>query len=173
MTVYDYFKPITTFILDMDGVLTNGTVLVTPDGEMLRNMNIKDGYALQLAVKKKYRVVILSGGHSQAVIDRLRNLGVFEVFMKVADKKFSLDKYVHGNNLQPEEVIFMGDDIPDLEAMKTVGVGCCPADAVEEIKEVCKYISPLKGGEGCVRDVIEKVLKLQGKWNHDEGVSSR
>jgi 3-deoxy-D-manno-octulosonate 8-phosphate phosphatase (KDO 8-P phosphatase) len=151
MNVLEYFKPVTTFVFDVDGVLTDGTLLVMPDGLMARRMNIKDGYALQ----------------------RLIKLGVNEVFMGIKDKLYCLKEYLSKNSLQQEEVMFMGDDIPDYEVMLNVGLPCCPIDAVSEIKSISKYISPFKGGEGCGRDVIEKVLKLRGTWSIDTKIKSQ
>jgi 3-deoxy-D-manno-octulosonate 8-phosphate phosphatase (KDO 8-P phosphatase) len=173
MNVLEYFKPVTTFVFDVDGVLTDGTLLVMPDGLMARRMNIKDGYALQLAVKKGYRVIVISGGISPHVQERLIKLGVNEVFMGIKDKLYCLKEYLSKNSLQQEEVMFMGDDIPDYEVMLNVGLPCCPIDAVSEIKSISKYISPFKGGEGCGRDVIEKVLKLRGTWSIDTKIKSQ
>lgn len=164
MNILKDFKAITTFVFDMDGVLTDGTLLVVKGNEWLRKMNIKDGYALQLAANQNYRVVILSKSNSDPVKERLHSLGVKEVFMKVPDKKEKLIAYIAENKLDPVEVLFMGDDIPDYTCMQIAGLPCCPSDAVSDVKNVAKYISPFKGGEGCVRDVIEKVLKLHGKW---------
>lgn len=164
MSILDQFKQITTFVFDMDGVLTDGTVLVL-EGGLYRRMNIKDGYALQLAVKKGYRVVIISGSTSDPAIERLRNLGIQEVFMGVKDKKARLEAYRQQHNLQTGEILMMGDDIPDLEVMQTVGLACAPADAATEIREMAHYISGAPGGMGCVRDVIEKVLKLNDHWD--------
>jgi 3-deoxy-D-manno-octulosonate 8-phosphate phosphatase (KDO 8-P phosphatase) len=167
------FNTINTFVFDVDGVLTDGTLFLFPGGEMVRRMNIKDGYALQLAIKKGYDVVIISGGFSELVKERLEKLGISKVFMSVHDKKqVSLD-YMAENALTKEQVLFMGDDIPDLEVMEMAGVACCPFDACVEIKEISHYISPLNGGMGCGRDVIEKVMKLQGTWQHTRAVVSR
>ena len=127
-------------------------------------MNIRDGYALQLAVKSGYEILVISGSNSSAVLDRLNRLGVTEVFMKVTEKEGFLKKYLDGRHLSINELLFMGDDIPDYYCMKMAGIAACPADAASEIKEIASYISPFKGGEGCVRDVIEKVLKLNNKW---------
>lgn len=173
MNVLELFKQITTFVFDVDGVLTDGTLLVMPQGGMIRRMNIKDGYALQLAVKKGYNVVIISGGNSTEVEERLTKLGVSEVFMRVEDKKELLQNFMQQNNLPAAEVLFMGDDIPDYEAMAFTGLPCCPADAATEIKQLSKYISPLKGGEGCARDVIEKVMKLRGHWDIDTHIKAQ
>lgn len=172
MNVLELFKPITTFVLDVDGVLTDGSVLVMPNAVMVRRMNIKDGYALQLAIKKNYRVLIISGGESVEVRERLNRLGVFDVFMKVSDKAEVLHQYMIQHQIQHEHILYMGDDIPDLEVLKIVGLPCCPSDAVQEVKAIAKYISPLLGGEGCVRDVIEKTMKLNNDWNEDVLVRS-
>lgn len=172
MTLFDKYKSVTTFVFDVDGVLTNGTLIVLPGGVMARMMNVKDGYALQLAVKRGYKVVIISGGASDEVADRLFKLGVSAVFMKVTDKAAILKNYLEEKQLSWDEVLFMGDDIPDLEVMKKVGLACCPVDAVAEIKEICAYISPVNGGFGCGRDVIEKVLKIRGNWNDDTHIPS-
>jgi len=157
-------KEITTFIFDVDGVLTTGDVLASPSGELLRTFNIKDGYALQLAVKKGYHVCIISGGRGQAMATRFENLGIREVFLGVADKVEVFKDYLERNKVSAAEVLYMGDDIPDLNVMRLVGVPTCPADASDDIKALSSYISPFNGGKTAVRDVIEKVLKLQGKW---------
>jgi 3-deoxy-D-manno-octulosonate 8-phosphate phosphatase (KDO 8-P phosphatase) len=167
------FKHITTFVFDIDGVLTDGSVLVLPGGVMARKMNIKDGYALQLAVKRGYHVVIISGGKSVEVKERLSKLGVKEVWMEVENKSAVLQQFMEQHHLAKEKVLYMGDDIPDLAVMKLAGLACCPADAVQEIKEISVYISHLKGGDGCGRDVIEKVMKLRGDWGEDISVRSK
>jgi 3-deoxy-D-manno-octulosonate 8-phosphate phosphatase (KDO 8-P phosphatase) len=173
MSVLEKFKAIKTFVFDVDGVLTDGTLLILNDGQMARTMNIKDGYALQLAVKKGYRVVIISGGTSDAVKDRLEKLGVKDCFLKIDNKKEKLMEYITAHQLNRDEILFMGDDIPDYIPMQLTGLPCCPADAVAEIKQVSLYISPLAGGKGCARDVIEKVLKLNNHWDLDTTVTSR
>lgn len=173
MNVLSIFKNIKAFILDVDGVLTDGSLLILNDGQMVRRMNIKDGYALQLAIKKGYPILVISGGDSDAVITRLQKLGLNEIFMKVADKKPHVLTFMSKYGLSAEEVLYMGDDMPDLEAMQLAGLPCCPADAVSDIKSISKYISPIEGGYGCVRDVIEKVMKLRGHWSHDQNIVSR
>ncbi len=155
---------ITTFIFDVDGVLTNGNVLVTEHGEQLRQFNIKDGYALQLAVKKGYHVVIISGAKSAGVEKRLQGLGIKHIYLGISDKIAVFRKFIEEHHLDPEEMVYAGDDIPDLPVMKLVGLAICPADAVDEIKEISEYISPKKGGGGVARDIIEKVMKIQNKW---------
>lgn len=167
------FKAITTLVFDVDGVLTNGMLTILPNGIMARQMNVKDGYALQLAVKRGYEVIIISGGFSEEVKDRLEKLGVAAVYMKVIDKVSVLEGLLQEKNIAWEQVMYMGDDIPDLDVMKKVGLSCCPVDAVEEIKAVSSYISPLKGGDGCSREIIEKVLKLRGHWYADTHIPSK
>jgi 3-deoxy-D-manno-octulosonate 8-phosphate phosphatase (KDO 8-P phosphatase) len=167
------FRQITCFVFDVDGVLTDGSLLIMDDGQMLRRMNIKDGYAIQLAIKKGYLVVIISGGDSEAVKIRMNKLGVKNVFLKVEDKKQQLDDFLKVHNISLAQVLFMGDDIPDYAVMKKAGLPCCPADAAPEIKQISKYITVRKGGEGCAREVIEKVLKLNDHWEIDTMVSSK
>jgi len=157
------------FIFDVDGVLTDGSVTLMPDGEQVRVMNIKDGYALQLAVKKGYKVAIISGGRSEMVRKRLNGLGITDVYLGISDKTDTYKEFIEVNGISPDEVLYMGDDMPDYEVMKRVGVPTCPKDAVHEIKDLCMYVSQQKGGKGAVRDVIEQVMKVQGKWMETEG----
>jgi 3-deoxy-D-manno-octulosonate 8-phosphate phosphatase (KDO 8-P phosphatase) len=173
MSILEKFKPITTFVFDIDGVLTDGSIAVYENGEQVRRMSIKDGYSLQLAIKKGYRVLVISGGSSEGVRQRLLQLGVNDVFLKVEDKKEKLMEYARTHGLTDKEILFMGDDIPDHAAMKQVGLACAPADAVAEIRHIAGYISAFGGGQGCVRDVIEKVLKLNGRWELDVSVASK
>ncbi len=165
----EYLNHIDTFIFDVDGVLTNGSIQVSTEGDLLRTMNIKDGYALKTAQLAGYHVCIISGGKNEGVRKRLRDLGITNIFLGVQDKVEKLDEFFDVYEINPENVVYMGDDIPDLYAMKMVGMPCCPQDAVPEIKAISRYISHKKGGKGCVRDVIEQVLKVQGKWmqNYD------
>ncbi|HET9056812.1 MAG TPA: HAD hydrolase family protein [Chitinophagaceae bacterium] len=173
MNVLKLFKPIRAFVLDMDGVLTDGNLLILSGGEWVRCMNIKDGYSLQLAVKKGYHVFIISGSVSVPVAERLSKLGVKEVHQGIQNKKEKLEELMKRYSLTSAEVLYMGDDIPDYEAMQSVALPVCPADAVSEIKQIALYISPLKGGEGCVRDVLEKTLKLNNDWGIDTAVPSQ
>ncbi|MEO6611333.1 MAG: HAD-IIIA family hydrolase [Chitinophagaceae bacterium] len=173
MNVLELFKKITTFVFDVDGVLTDGTVLVMENGLQARRMNIKDGFALQMALKNGYRVTIISGGNSPQVADRLEKLGIKEVYISVLDKKKFLADYMATHQLKKEELLYMGDDLPDLPLMELVGLSCCPADAVNEVRETVTYISPQNGGCACVRDVIEKVLKLNDHWHFREDVASK
>ncbi|MDT8394314.1 MAG: HAD hydrolase family protein [Bacteroidales bacterium] len=169
MTNYkEFLKNITTFIFDYDGVLTEGIVLLTEEGEPLRTANVRDGYALQLAIKKGYRVAVISGGKSRSMQNRLSSLGITDVFLGVEHKVLVFNEYLAKNNIGRDEVIYMGDDIPDYEVMKLANISACPADAAEEIKLISDYISHYPGGKGCVRDIIEQVLKLQKNWmDHD------
>lgn len=173
MNVLELFQKITTFIFDVDGVLTDSTVIVMENGVQARRMHIKDGFALQMAQKNGYKVLVISGGNSPQVVDRLNKLGILNVHMSVLDKKELVKEYMATNNLNPEQVLYMGDDLPDMPAMSIVGLPCCPADAVNEVKEISKYISPNNGGNACVRDVIEKVLKLNDHWHYRPDVTSR
>lgn len=173
MNILALFKKITTFIFDVDGVLTDGTILVLENGVQARRMHIKDGFALQMAAKNGYRVLIISGSQSNQIIQRLEKLEITDVHMSVLDKKKLVEEYIAKNKLNVEEVLYMGDDLPDLPVMNIVGLSCCPADAVNEIKEAVKYISPINGGAACVRDVIEKVLKLNDHWHYRVDITSK
>ena len=164
MNVLELFTPIRTFVFDIDGVLTNAQLLATEEGHLLRSVNIKDGYAIQLAVKKGYNLWIISGGTSAAMQTRFHNLGMKDVHIRVQDKKALLQELIAKYNTPPETILYMGDDMPDLAVMQLCGLPAAPADACAEIKAVSKYVSPINGGMGCVRDVIEKVLKLNGDW---------
>jgi 3-deoxy-D-manno-octulosonate 8-phosphate phosphatase (KDO 8-P phosphatase) len=173
MSLLEQFRQITCFVFDVDGVLTDGSLLVLDDGQQVRRMNIRDGYALQLAVKKGYRVVIISGGTSDGVAVRLQKLGVKDIFLSVENKRQQLAEYLEQHGISKREVLFMGDDIPDYAVMKESGLPCCPADAAPEIKELCIYISGVNGGYGCARDVIEKVLKLNNHWHTDTTIRAK
>jgi len=162
-------KNINTFVFDYDGVLTDGTVILQPDGDALRTANVKDGYALQLAVKKGYNVAIISGGNSSSMHRRFEALKIMDFFLGVDNKREVFEKYLKDKNINAKQVLYMGDDIPDYKAMQRAGLACCPADAVPEIKSIAQYISPKSGGKGCVRDVIEQTLKLQDNWMTEDG----
>lgn len=155
---------IQNFVFDVDGVFTDGGILIHEDGSMLRTMNTKDGYAVKAALHAGFRVCIISGGTNPAVQKRLNDLGVKDVFLGIHDKETTLNNYLKENQLLSEETLFMGDDIPDIPAMKMVYLATCPNDAVPEVRAVSDYISHKDGGAGCVRDVIEQVLKIHGKW---------
>jgi len=160
----EIMNDITTFIFDVDGVLTDGSVFVNPDGEMLRTMNIRDGYALKAAVDSGYNVCIISGGSNEGVRVRLRNLGITDIHLGTPDKVETFDEYIDIYQIKQENILYMGDDIPDYHVMKLVALPTCPQDASPEIKGISKYISHKNGGKGAVRDVIEQVMKVQGKW---------
>ena len=160
----EYLNDITTFVFDVDGVLTDGNGVVTTKGEMVRRMNIKDGFALKTAVDNGYHVCIISGGSNEGVRVRLRGLGVTNIYLGVNDKIEQLEEFLDVYNVDPKHAIYMGDDIPDLYVMQKVGLPCCPQDAAPEIKSISKYVSHKNGGKGAARDVIEQVMKVQGKW---------
>ena len=160
--------PIKCFIFDYDGVLTDGTVYPSADGEMMRAANVKDGYALQLAVKKGYKIAIISGGQSKTMEKRMEALKIEDVYLGVHNKKEVFDKFVEKYDLKMEEILYMGDDIPDYQLLKIVGVSTCPSDAAEEILEIVDYISHKPGGKGAVRDILRQVMKLQNKWFDDD-----
>lgn len=163
MINYDLTK-IKAIIFDVDGVLSAETITLDTSGEPLRTVNIKDGYAIQLAMKMGLRIVILTGGDTKAVRVRYEHLGVEDIYMKCAVKINSYNEFTQKYGLSDEEVIYMGDDIPDYEVMKRCGCPCCPADASPDIKDISVYVSDRIGGHGCGRDVIEQVLRAQGKW---------
>ncbi|MBS1927508.1 MAG: HAD-IIIA family hydrolase [Ferruginibacter sp.] len=173
MNVLNQFKKISVFVFDMDGVLTDGGLLILEDGQMARRMHIKDGYALQLAAKAGYHILVISGGNSPAVKLRLEKLGIHNVYMGISNKLEVLSCFLNSMNLSPDVVLYMGDDIPDLDVMAACGLACCPSDAAPEIRSISHFISSIPGGQGCVREVIEKVMRLQGKWIHDIAVQSK
>lgn len=155
---------ITTLVFDVDGVLTDGSVQVTTNGELYRTMNVKDGYALKTAVDRGYNVLVISGGSNEGVRKRLAALGIKDIHLGTHKKTAVLQEYMATHNLAKKEVLYVGDDLPDFEVMQHVGLPCCPQDAVEEIKEISVYVSHKNGGSGCVRDIIKQVLKVQGNW---------
>lgn len=160
----EHLNDITTFILDVDGVLTNGDIIVTTEGEQYRTMNTKDGYAISSALKQGYKICIISGGSNEGVRSRLEKLGVKDIFLGTHEKVSFLKDYITKNNLSTNELMYVGDDLPDYQVMQLVALPCCPQDAVPEIKAISKYVSHKNGGKGVVRDVIEQVMKAQGKW---------
>ena len=159
-----HLKNITTFIFDVDGVFTDGTILINTDGEILRTMSVKDGYAIKIALQKGYNICIISGGTNKGVKKRFERLGVTDIYLGVHHKEAPLKDYLEAHKIKPVNVIYMGDDLPDIPPMLRVGLGCCPQDAVSEVKAISKYISHKNGGSGCVRDIIEQVLKIRGHW---------
>jgi 3-deoxy-D-manno-octulosonate 8-phosphate phosphatase (KDO 8-P phosphatase) len=166
MNQLEKFREIKTFIFDVDGVLTNNEILILEGGELLRKMNIRDGYALKRAVQQGYNVCVITGGKSEGVRKRLNGLGVTDVFMgRSTDKVEAFEAYVYEKDLDPQEVLYMGDDLPDYAVMRKVGLPACPRDAAPEIIEIAEYVSSFEGGAGCAREVIEKVLRLHEKWS--------
>ena len=164
------FENINSFVFDVDGVLTNGGLYIFPDGNFVRKMNAKDGFALKLALKKGYNIAIITGGREKNIKERLEKLGIKNIFLNAHDKLPILNKYLSDNKIDPNTSLYMGDDIPDLKPMKNIGLACCPNDAVHEIKEISHYISNINGGRGCVRDVIEQVLKANNDWDYEDGM---
>ena len=144
--------------------MSDGDITVTTDGEMIRTMNVKDGYALKAALNAGFKVCVISGGTNEGVRKRLSDLGIVDIYLGANQKEKVLNEYLSQKDIQPEHILYMGDDIPDYPAMKKVGLPTCPQDAVPEIRAISEYISHKKGGKGCVRDVIEQVLKVHGKW---------
>lgn len=167
MINYDLTK-IKAIVFDVDGVLSRQTVNLGNDGEPRRTVNTKDGYAMQYAVKQGLQLAIITGARTESIRERYERLGIRDIFLSSQIKMDVFRKWISTHRLKPEEIIYMGDDIPDYEIMSFVGCPCCPYDAVAEIRAVSVYISRFAGGEGCVRDVVETVLKAQGKWMNDK-----
>lgn len=165
MINYD-LKKIRALIFDIDGVLSSETVTMSIDGEPMRTVNIKDGYAIQLAQKVGLRIIIMTGGNTPSIKARYERLGVEDIYMKCAVKIKTYEDVLRKYGLRDDEVLYMGDDIPDYEVMKRVGCPCCPADACSDIKDISLYVSHRRGGKGCARDVIEQILRAQGTWLH-------
>ncbi|MBZ4191766.1 KdsC family phosphatase [Niabella beijingensis] len=172
MNLLQRFRRIRVFIFDVDGVLTNGDLLVLDSGEWARVMNVKDGYALQLALKLHYKIFIISGSAPSAVELRLNKLGIQTAYFGIKDKKAFVKELIEQEQLQPEEILFMGDDIPDLPVFDIVGLPACPADAASELLHKATFISGFEGGKGCVREVIEKVLRSNDQWGNESLVAS-
>lgn len=167
MINYD-LKKIKALVFDVDGVLSRETISVALTGEPMRTVNIKDGYALQLAVKCGFHVAIMTGARNEVIKVRYKGLGINDIYIGASIKKDCLDELILMYDLNPEEILYMGDDIPDYEVMQICGLPVCPADAAVEIKRLSIYISSIRGGEGCVRDVVEQVLRAQGKWMEEK-----
>lgn len=167
MINYD-LKKIKAIIFDIDGVLSAETVSLGADGDPMRTVNIKDGYAIQLAVKLGLHIAIMTGAYTENVKLRYSKLGVTDIYLKCAVKIKTYEEYIEKYGLKDDEIIFVGDDVPDYEIMSRCGCPCCPQDACPDIKEISTYISNVKGGYGCGRDIIEQVLRAQGKWMCDK-----
>jgi len=171
MIYKEKLKDIKAFVFDVDGVFTDGSVYLMPGGNMSRVMNVLDGYAVVKALKNNYLIGVITGGNDEMVKHRINYLGIKDYYAKSHDKMADFEDFKLKYNLTNEEILTMGDDIPDLHIMKNSAIAACPENAVPEIKEIATYISPIKGGSGAVRDVIEQVMKVQGKW-HDDNTQS-
>ena len=163
-------EPIRAFVFDFDGVMTDGSVWVYADRETVRCGNIKDGFAVQYAVKKGYIIAVISGATSASIDNRMEMLGVTQCYTGCGNKIETYERFLRENVLDDSQGLYMGDDLPDYPVLKRAGVSACPADAAVEIKNIVDYISPFNGGQGCVRDVIEQVLRLHDKWFHPDAV---
>ncbi|MVZ64993.1 HAD-IIIA family hydrolase [Sphingobacterium sp. DK4209] len=170
--IFQKFSQIKVVVLDVDGVLTDGTLQVTESGDQLRTFYVKDGYAMQLAEKMGLNLWVISGGKSEGVRKRLQGLGIQEIHLGVSQKMDVLNDLLAKYNLTPDQLMYVGDDMPDYEVMQVVGIAACPVDSVEDIKAIAHYMSPFKGGHGVVRDVLEKILKIQGKWGIQTHIKS-
>lgn len=164
MNNYKKFAEIKTMIFDVDGVFTDNGLLITENGDFLRVMTARDGLGVRLAREAGFRLAIITGGDSLAVKNRLHKLGINDIFLKIDKKIDTFNQFIEENELDPNEILYMGDDLLDIEVLKAVHLPCCPRDAAPEVLAVAEYISPVNGGRGCVRDVIEKVLQAQEKW---------
>ncbi|MBQ1218551.1 MAG: HAD-IIIA family hydrolase [Bacteroidales bacterium] len=160
-------KDIKAFAFDVDGVFTDGSVLVMPDGDLLRTHDAKDGYGVRWAYLCGYHIGIITGAGSESVRKRFEGIGVEHIYLKSRNKLPDFYDFCKKCNIEPHQVAFMGDDVPDIPILKVCGLAVCPSDAVEEVKEVCDFVSIRPGGKGAVRDLIEQVLKIQGKWEFD------
>ncbi|MFT5833091.1 MAG: 3-deoxy-D-manno-octulosonate 8-phosphate phosphatase (KDO 8-P phosphatase) [Cognaticolwellia sp.] len=168
MNVLELFKDVEAVIFDVDGVLSPSNLLVLENGQLLRQTNSRDGYAIKYAIRSGLKVAIITGGKSDGIIKRYNNLGVLDIFAGVDDKVEALEDYLYAYDLNPKKVLYVGDDLPDYEVMQKIGIPCCPNDAAEEIKALSKYISPVNGGYGVARDILEKVMKLNGTWMQEK-----
>tara|TARA_B100000575_G_scaffold291812_1_gene298607 strand:- start:2263 stop:2793 length:531 start_codon:yes stop_codon:yes gene_type:complete len=159
-----YLNKIKTFIFDVDGVLTDGKVLITSEGEVYRAFDTKDGFALKCALMQGFKIAIITGGNNEGIKQRFKEFGICDIYMGSLNKIDAYKDFMNNYSLKPEEILYVGDDIPDIPVMKKVGISCCPSDAVPDVKEIVDYVSHKKGGEGCVREIIEQVLRVQDKW---------
>lgn len=162
--LFDKLKAVKAFVFDVDGVFTDNRILVTEQGELLRTMHVRDGQALRWAIEAGYTVAVITGGRSEGVKQRFTVLGVTEYYSGIKDKGEALRSILQRTGLSAGDICYTGDDLPDLPVLRKVMLACCPADAVPEVRAVCDYVSPLGGGQGCVREIIESVMKLQEKW---------
>ena len=168
MSYKSKLQNIKAFVFDVDGVFTDGSVYLMPDKSMCRVMNVLDGYAVVKAVKNDYKICVITGGDDPAVRNRINYLGITEYHAKISDKIAKYEEFKQKYGLQDDEILTMGDDLPDIKMMKASGIATCPKNSVPEVKAISAYISPLEGGKGAVRDVIEQVMKVQGTWIQDD-----
>ena len=160
----EVLNSIKAFIFDIDGVLTNGKILITSKGDMYREMDTKDGFAIKYALNKGFKIAIISGGKDKGLEIRLQDLGIKNIFLGFTDKERPFNDFIKNEDIKPNDILYMGDDIPDIKIMKKVLLATCPNDAVIDVKEISDYVSPKNGGQGCVREIIEQVLRVQNKW---------
>ena len=161
-------KNVSAFVFDVDGVMTNGQIMITTEGEMYREMNTRDGFAIKCALERDFKIAIISGGTNEGVRKRLETLGVDKVYLGIHKKDIAFDDFLKTYNIDPEEVLCMGDDVPDLSVLEKVGVATCPQDAVSDVKKIVDYVSHKKGGDGCVREIIEQGMRVQNKWDFNK-----
>ena len=161
-------KNVSAFVFDVDGLMTNGQIMITTEGEMYREMNTRDGFAIKCALERDYKIAIISGGTNEGVRKRLETLGVDKVYLGINEKDIAFDDFLKTYDIDPEEVLCMGDDVPDLSVLEKVGVATCPQDAVSDVKKIVDYVSHKKGGDGCVREIIEQVMRVQNKWDFNK-----
>lgn len=166
MNYKEKLKDITTFIFDVDGVLTDGKFFLHPSGEQIRSMNVKDGMAIKIAIQKGFKIGIISGGKSEGLVQRFKHLKIQDIYLGCQDKAEALSDFMHIHQIEKKHILYMGDDVNDWEVMQEVGLACCPQDAVPEIKKIAHYVSHINGGHGCVRDIITQTLKAQDLWTN-------
>lgn len=160
----EFLSAINAFIFDIDGVLTDGKILITSEGKMYREMDTKDGFAIKYALDKGFKIAIISGGKDKGIETRLKDLGIKNIFLGFTDKEKPFNDFLENENIKPNEILYMGDDIPDIKVMNKVLISTCPNDAVIDVKQISDYVSHKNGGHGCVREIIEQVLRVQNKW---------
>jgi 3-deoxy-D-manno-octulosonate 8-phosphate phosphatase (KDO 8-P phosphatase) len=160
-------RNIQLFAFDYDGVFSSGTILLMPDGSQVRTASVKDGYAVQWAVKQGVHIALVTGGREKAVEERLRGLGVEHIYLGAHSKLEIVQSLASKLNVTMDQIAYMGDDMPDLPVLQKVGLSTCPQDAVPEVRSICDYVSPFAGGAGCVRDVLEQYMKLHGLWSQE------
>jgi 3-deoxy-D-manno-octulosonate 8-phosphate phosphatase (KDO 8-P phosphatase) len=163
--IYDKLQEIKTFVFDVDGVFTDNSILITESGELLRKMNVRDGYAIKVALQEHYNIAIITGGSSKGVIQRFSRLGIDKIFSGIRDKKSVLSQLIKEQGISPASILYMGDDLIDIECLQLAGLACCPKNAEAAVIPHAAYVCQKMGGDGCVREVIQMVLESQQKWN--------